>query len=52
MHDPIIDKPNRTRIKDEAAVHRNMRLQQELKMNLEKNNKIMYVKGHCDSKVC
>ena len=42
--DPIIDKPNRTRIKDEAAVHRNMRLQQQLKLNLEKNNKIMYVK--------
>ena len=39
--DPIIDKPNRTRIKDEAAVHRNMRLQQQLKLGLAKSNAVV-----------
>ena len=42
--DASMDKPNRTRIKDEAAVDRDLRLQQELKMNVKKNEKIICVK--------
>ena len=42
--DASMDKPNRTRIKDEDAVDRDLRLQQELKMNVKKNEKIICVK--------